>query len=130
MKRISIVTAALLFCLLLFQCSASSADPSTSQGSNYVAEEAKLPDFDSTRLTVELPKQITQLKQFICTQNGKYSPNIAVFIDMRILSNRYRFFVVDLKNNSILDRGLVSHGSGSETDDPDSLQFNNIPNPI
>jgi hypothetical protein len=44
------------------------------------------------------------------------------------LKAKNRFFVVDLDSMSILRKGLVAHGSGSETGFDDSLRFSNTPN--
>ena len=47
-------------------------------------------------------------------------------IDMKRPSGTNRFFIFDLKGDSILDAGLVTHGSGS--DKPGGkLEFSNIP---
>ena len=48
-------------------------------------------------------------------------------IDMHIPSGMKRFFVYNLKKDSVELAGLVTHGSGSETDS-DSLEFSNVPN--
>jgi L,D-transpeptidase catalytic domain len=47
-------------------------------------------------------------------------------VDMKIAPGKKRFFIYDLKNDSIIDAGLVTHGGGSETK-TDSLVFCNIP---
>lgn len=60
--------------------------------------------------------------------NSKYNQEIAFFVDMKIKSAKYRFFVYDLKNNKILDQGMVAHGSGSETAVRGDLKFSNEPN--
>lgn len=61
-------------------------------------------------------------------KNPKYNPDIAFLVDMKIRSGRNRFFVYDLKNNKVLDQGLVAHGSGSETGVENQLQFSNVNN--
>ncbi len=81
---------------------------------------------DSSRTFLELNKQIESLKSRI--KKGDFSKNIAIFIDMRIPSNQFRFFIVNLKKDSIVASALVAHGSGSETTVQDSLQFSNRPN--
>ncbi|MCD0464541.1 murein L,D-transpeptidase catalytic domain-containing protein [Flavobacterium sp. ENC] len=37
-----------------------------------------------------------------------------------------RFFIYDLKQNKILNKGLVGHGTGSETGIPGKLKFSNL----
>ncbi|WDF65789.1 murein L,D-transpeptidase catalytic domain-containing protein [Flavobacterium sp. KACC 22763] len=62
--------------------------------------------------------------------NTKYNDKIAFFIDMKISSGKNRFFVYDLKADKIIDKGLVAHGSGSETGKEGKLRFSNIPNSL
>jgi len=57
----------------------------------------------------------------------RFNPVYCFLIDMRIPSGRKRFFVYNLKKDTVELAGLVTHGSGSETD-TDSLVFSNTPN--
>jgi len=72
---------------------------------------------------------ITDIKKFI-HKNPRYNDKIAFFIDMKIPSGKNRFFVYDLKADKIIDKGLVAHGSGSETGIKGKLRFSNIPNSL
>ncbi|MNS83228.1 hypothetical protein D3C72_1170100 [compost metagenome] len=63
-------------------------------------------------------------------KNAKYNDKIAFFIDMKIPSGKNRFFVYDLKADKIIDKGLVAHGSGSETGTKGNLRFSNVPNSL
>ena len=83
---------------------------------------------DSLRMVTEFPIQLTSIEKYITANSGKYSKKYAVLIDMKIPSNHYRFFLVDLIKDSIVQKGLVAHGSGSETNKADSLVFSNTPN--
>jgi hypothetical protein len=47
-------------------------------------------------------------------QHG-YNTNTCFLIDMSIESGKNRFFVFDLQKDSILDAGLVAHGSCNKT---------------
>ncbi|WP_407475347.1 murein L,D-transpeptidase catalytic domain-containing protein [Elizabethkingia anophelis] len=38
---------------------------------------------------------------------------IGIFVDFSLTSNKYRFFVIDLKSGKILGKGMVAQGSGS-----------------
>jgi hypothetical protein len=59
-----------------------------------------------------LPKsKILEVKNFIKGKN--YNQNLAVFINFKIHSGKYRYFVYDLKNNKILQKAIVAHGDGS-----------------
>ena len=68
--------------------------------------------------------RVKTIKQFIST-NSKYNNELAFFIDMRIMSGKNRFIVYDLKNDKIVDQGLVAHGIGSETLNNEELKFSN-----
>ncbi|KQO21341.1 hypothetical protein ASF10_14595 [Flavobacterium sp. Leaf82] len=73
--------------------------------------------------------QINAVKKLV-NSNSKYNNRIAFFIDMKIASGKNRFFVYDLKLNKIIDKGLVAHGSGSETKIKGKLKFSNVPNSL
>jgi len=73
--------------------------------------------------------QINEVKKVI-KSNSKYNNRVAFFIDMKIPSGKNRFFVYDLKENKIIDKGLVAHGSGSETGVKGKLRFSNTPNSL
>lgn len=74
-------------------------------------------------------KQINEVKILI-KSNSKYNRRFAFFIDMKVPSGKNRFFVYDLKTDKIIDKGLVAHGSGSETGIKGKLKFSNIPNSL
>ncbi|MDP5198743.1 murein L,D-transpeptidase catalytic domain-containing protein [Flavobacterium sp. DG2-3] len=76
-----------------------------------------------------IESQITAVKKMI-NQNPRYNNQIAFFIDMKIPSGKNRFFVYDFKANKIIDKGLVAHGSGSETGVKGKLRFSNVPNSL
>lgn len=65
-------------------------------------------------------------KEFLVL-NKSYSQELVFLIDMKIPSGKNRFFVLDLKKDSIIAKGLVAHGAGS-TISEDSLVFSNTPN--
>ena len=73
--------------------------------------------------------KISELKSYL--KGKKYNQNIAVFIDFKIPSNKFRFFIYDLQNDKILEKGLVAHGSGSVINPEKSgmeLTFSNVEN--
>lgn len=115
------------FISILFACTYNQAQVTTSN-----QEESQIPvvesDYDSTRFLKTLPQQIEAVKTYIKSKGGIYSSQKAILIDMKIPSKYYRLFVVDLKTNKVLSKGLCAHGSGSEIAGTDSLQFSNIPN--
>jgi hypothetical protein len=74
-------------------------------------------------------KQINEVKRLI-ESNSKYNRRFAFFINMKVPSGKNRFFVYDLNTDKIIDKGLVAHGSGSETGIKGKLKFSNIPNSL
>jgi len=73
--------------------------------------------------------QVSEVRKFL-KSNSKYNDRVVFFIDMKIPSGKNRFFVYDLKENKIIDKGLVAHGSGSETGIKGRLKFSNVPNSL
>lgn len=70
--------------------------------------------------------RIEHVKDFI--KNKKYNQELAIFINFRIPSNKFRFFIYDLKNNKILEKAIVAHGSGSVVSGTNDLVFSNTEN--
>ncbi|KXH81013.1 murein L,D-transpeptidase catalytic domain-containing protein [Chryseobacterium kwangjuense] len=68
-------------------------------------------------------EKVAEIKDFVKGKN--YNQDIAVFINFKVPSGRYRYFVYDLKSNKILQKAIVSHGSGSVTRNSESLTFSN-----
>jgi hypothetical protein len=69
------------------------------------------------------------IKKFVAN-HPNFNKEIVFLIDMKIKSGKNRFFVYDLKNNTIIDQGLVAHGIGSETQTEGQLLFSNEPNSL
>jgi hypothetical protein len=82
---------------------------------------------DSLRMRDHFPKALERTKTYLEKHSG-YNNSFVFLIDMKRSSGSNRFFIVDLKTGNILEKGLVAHGSGSETSNGDSLIFSNIPN--
>ena len=70
-----------------------------------------------------------EIKSYIA-KNKEYNDQVAFLIDMKIHSGRNRFFVYDLQSDSITDKGLVAHGSGSDTNIVGKLKFSNVNNSL
>lgn len=75
----------------------------------------------------KLETEINATKSFIA-KNPKYNNQIGFFIDMKIHSGKNRFFIYNFKTQKIVGKGLVAHGSGSETNTLGELKFLNINN--
>ena len=72
----------------------------------------------------EFEKQKTKAKIFL-NNHSKYNQKLVFLLDMRLPSQNYRFFVLDIEKDSVIENGLVAHGSGSVMGD--SLVFSNVP---
>ncbi len=88
-----------------------------------------LNDVSSKRARTTNTKELDRLKihsskliDFI--QKNNYYSRYCFLIDMQLPSGSNRFFVYDLRKDSILDAGLVAHGSGSDGDG--KMQFSNV----
>jgi len=68
--------------------------------------------------------KIVEIKNFV--KGKKYNQDIAVFINFKIHSGSYRYFVYDLKNDKILQKAIVAHGEGSVVPNSNALKFSNI----
>lgn len=82
---------------------------------------------DTLPIHSRMLEKATSLKSFLKTYPA-YDQHHAILIDMRQHSGKYRLFVYDLDSMKVVSKGLVAHGSGSETEVSDSLKFSNTPN--
>lgn len=74
-----------------------------------------------------LKLRTAEMHEFIKT--GDYNTDYCFMVDMSIPSGKKRFFVLNLKNDSVEISSLVSHGSGSyKPNCQDVLTFSNSPN--
>jgi hypothetical protein len=74
--------------------------------------------------TSGLPQsKISEVKNYI--KGKEYNQDLAVFINFKIPSGKYRYFIYDLKDDKIVYKAVVSHGSGSVIPGSDALQFSN-----
>ena len=60
-------------------------------------------------------------------RSGNFNEQYCFLVDMRIASGKQRFFVYNLRKDSVEQAGLVAHGSGSDKGG-DELYFSNAPN--
>ncbi len=69
--------------------------------------------------------QINHIKNFAKEKN--HNQNIAFFIDYSLHSGRNRFFVIDLKTNKFIKKGLVCHGDcKGENSNDFTKEFSNV----
>jgi len=71
-----------------------------------------------------ISEQVASIKELV-KMNPKYNNEIAFLLDMHIMSGKNRFFVYDLKNDRVIDQGLVAHGIGSGLGMSGELKFSN-----
>lgn len=109
-----VLAAISLYCLSVFKIPAAAP--------LYILKAKKKMPIDYTP-SVKLHAE--NLKPYL--RQNSYNEEVCFLIDMKIAPGRNRFFVYDLKKDSITDKGLVTHGGGSQilTDD---LTFSNVPN--
>jgi hypothetical protein len=55
-----------------------------------------------------------------------YNTRYSFLVDMKLPSGRNRFFIYDMKKDSVLAAGLVAHGSGKNYSE--AIEFSNEPN--
>ncbi|WP_029293394.1 murein L,D-transpeptidase catalytic domain-containing protein [Chryseobacterium hispalense] len=83
--------------------------------------------FDAQRsdISADLPaSRISEIKSFVKGKN--YNQDLAVFINFKIHSGKYRYFLYDLKNNKIIQKAVVAHGDGSVIKNSEALRFSNV----
>lgn len=57
----------------------------------------------------KLKQKAAAAKLFV--QKNNYNDNTCFFIDMSLASGQNRFFIYDIKKDSLLNKGLVAHGN-------------------
>jgi hypothetical protein len=82
------------------------------------------PAYEMNTEMMKVKTNRTLLKEYAV--KNKYNQDYAFIIDMRIPSFKKRFFVYNLRKDSLLNSGFVAHGTGSETFRGE-LVFSNIP---
>lgn len=71
-----------------------------------------------------LPKsKVLEIKNYLKGKN--YNQDLAVFINFKTHSGKYRYFIYDMKNDKILQKAVVAHGEGSVVKNSKELQFSN-----
>ncbi len=83
-----------------------------------------VPAYEMNAEMLKVKNSKVELKNYAI--KNKCNQQYAFVIDMRIPSYKKRFFVYDIKKDSLLTSGLVAHGTGSETFKGE-LIFSNIP---
>lgn len=91
--------------------------------SNFYSKSNAVKGINSENSAERINTKADEIKTFL-QKNSKYNQEVFFLLDMKISSNKYRFFVFDVKKNEITDSGLVAHGSGSQTE-TDELKFSN-----
>lgn len=75
---------------------------------------------------VRLKGQAASLKEY--AKANHFNTEYCFLVDMSIPSGKKRFFVYNMKKDSIENSSLVAHGWGSNRAGDDHLEFSNIPN--
>lgn len=109
-------------CCLLFNACSHAQEPADQLSKTEIAVISS----DTLAIHSRLNEKATALKSYL-RKYPNYNQRQAILIDMRQNSGKYRLFVYDLDSMKIVSKGLVAHGSGSETGSSDSLIFSNTP---
>lgn len=96
--------------------------PAVIPKTNTVEKSTKEKD-SNPLLPVRLNSFAGRLKQF-ASDNG-YNTSYCFLVDMKIKSGSNRFFVYDIKKDSVLYAGLVAHGYGNSNGE--NVAFSNVP---
>lgn len=104
------------YILLLFVCLHAA---SCKQPTNTIRPKPATED----KQKLKLKQHIAAIKQYAKQQHG--SDKYAVLIDMSINSWKKRFFVVNLKTDSVIISGLCGHGQGSNYM-KEEVEFSNV----
>jgi hypothetical protein len=106
MKRVILTTTVLLFCFLLAGAAWYYSKLSTGKSRTVHHRVSVLA---SPVLMNRLNTRADRLQLY--AKQHEYNTGICFLIDMSIESGKNRFFIYDLQKDSILDAGLVAHGS-------------------
>lgn len=101
MKRIILTTLGVLLCCLL--ATAAWYYSKIKRKTHHTVT-----DISGKRLLTRLNLHAKPLLAY--AQKHGYNANTCFLVDMSIESGKNRFFIYDLKNNAVLDAGLVTHG--------------------
>ena len=74
---------------------------------NILPKETTFKVFDKSKEKLE--QKAATAKLFV--QKKGYNENVCFLIDMSLASGQKRFFIYDMKKDSILSKGLVAHGN-------------------
>jgi hypothetical protein len=87
------------------------------------------PVYSPKKIDERIATHSAEIKSFIA-KNKEYNDQVTFLVDMKIHSGRNRFFIYDLQSDTVTDKGLVAHGSGSETNIAGKLKFSNVNNSL
>jgi len=74
-----------------------------------------------------LGNEIKNIEAYLLA-NPEYNQKIIFLLDMRVPSEKKRFYIYDFEARTIVDIGMVAHGLGSVVKGKDTLIFSNKPN--
>jgi len=109
MKKTLLFTGLFLFCILAVSAAwylSKFKNPKAANTTPHIAVNTK-------KFFPALEKRGSELLQY-ARQHG-YNTKVCFLVDMSLKSGRNRFFVYDLTKDSIIDAGLVAHGSCNKT---------------
>ncbi|MEP7142769.1 MAG: murein L,D-transpeptidase catalytic domain-containing protein [Ferruginibacter sp.] len=122
MRRFTLLffVAAFISAIAAFKIVKNNASCTTN---NAAPRKLSVTDMRKTKF-VYLEKYADQIKAY--TLKNNFNTRYCFMIDMKMASGSKRFFIYDLQNDSVLQSGLVTHGSGRNNLN-DSAVFSNEP---
>ncbi|MCL9805514.1 murein L,D-transpeptidase catalytic domain family protein [Flavobacterium amniphilum] len=123
MKNLIIAAATVL--LLIF--SSKLSDKKNTEATK--EDKSVNPSYSKEATDERIATHSAEIKSFIA-KNKEYNDQVTFLVDMKIHSGRNRFFIYDLQSDKVTDKGLVAHGSGSETNTVGKLKFSNVNNSL
>jgi hypothetical protein len=113
----------ILLTTFLFSCNEKKGENNSSKDSSKILEVKKTVYGNADRLKT-IDKKIKETKLFL-RKHVNYNGKIFFLVDMRIPSNNFRFFVIDLQSGIVLQKGLVAHGCNSKENEKGDMVFSN-----
>ena len=114
------------FAIGMLSCAQSYSEPNDDGVVHLEQIKSDLDSQFSKLRRIEFSKQKVKAEKFL-KLNQTYNQDLVFLIDMKQPSGKYRFYVQSFQKDSVVDRALVAHGSGSVVHGSDSLTFSNIP---
>ena len=120
MRKQNLLLIALLATIIFITCYVFYTNENTIKIEKKIVKEDKEKILELKRLQAKA----ATIKPYL--KNNKYNTYVCFLIDMQMPGNKKRFFVFDLRADTVLYKGLVAHGSCNTTF-LENVRFSNTP---